>query len=202
MTEEGWQVLIVDYANQFDLQFNLAGVDLVISLVSGAPQLALIDAAFNVGVRRFAPAEFAGSSLLRPADDALDRGQNAALTRLYHYATRGMAYTVLSCGILYERFGPGGTAAANIGQTSGDSNEGDYLVNIRNLSAQVPLDSSGQPAIICLTSAKDVGKFVVSALDLPDWPTELRMCGVRTTVSDVIWAGEQMRSMLFFSRHG
>lgn len=197
MTEEGWQVLIVDYGNDLDLQFNLAGVDLVISLVSGTSQLALIDAAFNVGVRRFAPAEFAGSSLLRPTGDALDRGQSAALTRLYHYATRGMVYTVLSCGILYERFGPGGTAGANIGHTSGDSGEGDYLMNIRNLSAQVPLDSSGQPAIVCLTSAKDVGKFVVSALDLPNWPTELKMFGERRTVSDIVRLGEQMRSMLF-----
>ena len=170
----------------------------MISLVSGAAQLALIDAAFNVGVRRFAPAEFAGSSLLRPAGDALDRGQSAALTRLYHYAARGMTYTVLSCGILYERFGPGGTAAANIGQTSGNGSEGDYLMNVRELSAQVPLDSSGQPAIVCLTSAKDVGKFVVAALDLPDWPTELRMYGERRNVSDIIRVGEQMRSMLFF----
>ena len=187
--------MTVDYGNGFDLQFKLAGVDLVISMVSGPAQIALVDAAASVGVQKFAPAEFAGSSLDRPAMDALDRGQSAALTRLRHYEAQGMRYTVLSCGILYERFAPGGTASANIGIYSGASGEGDYLMDVRNRRAQIPHDSYGQPATICMTSAQDVGRFVVAALELQNWPRELRMCGERMNVSEVVRVAEEMRSM-------
>ena len=195
LSAEGWQVITVDYGNDFDLQFKLAGVDLVISMVSGQAQIALIDAAAHVGVQRFAPAEFAGSSLDRPAMDALDRGQSAALARLRQYEAQGMRYTVLSCGILYERFAPGGTGSANIGYFSGASGEGDYLMDIRAMRAQIPHNSYGQPATICMTSAQDVGRFVVSALVLQNWPRELRMYGERIDVSEVVRVAEEMRSI-------
>jgi hypothetical protein len=45
LTNKGWQVLQTDYNNASDLRFKLAGVDTVISTVSGNAQLNLIDAA-------------------------------------------------------------------------------------------------------------------------------------------------------------
>ena len=187
---------MVDYSNEANLVYSLAGVEVVISVVSGNAQLALIEAALQAGVARFIPAEFGGSPLHRPPNDPLDRGQTAALDRLRQYESEGMAHTVFTCGILYERFGPGGMNAVGIGGSCGASGEGDFLVNVRSLRSQIPHDSSGRPAMVCMTAAQDVARFVVSALDLPDLPTELRICGSRMNVSDVVQVAEIMTRML------
>ncbi|KAL8735298.1 MAG: hypothetical protein Q9181_002853 [Wetmoreana brouardii] len=193
LTAKGWQVVVVNYAetHRQELTFRLAGVGAVISVVSGAAQIALIDAAAQAGVRRFAPAEFEGPASLRPQPDALDRGKRSALERLrHHQATRGMQYTSFVCGILYERFSPGGMSALEIGVRSGIGAEGDYLMNISQRRAQIPHGANGQPATLCLTSAGDVGRFVAAAVSLPNWPPELRMRGDRMNVSRLVHIAE------------
>lgn len=193
LSAKGWQVVVTDYSNELDLVFNLAGVNVVISTISGVSQLSLIDAAFKVGVSRFAPAEFEGLPSLRPVPDALDRSRSLALERLRQYQPRGMQYCVFVCGIFYERFAPGGMIASNIGRGSGISGEGDYVMNTRQMRAQVPYGSNGQPATICATSVQDVGRFVSAAIGMPQWPVELRMCGERMNVSDLIRVAEIFR---------
>ena len=174
----------------------MAGVDLVISMVSGPPQLALIDAACSANVRRFAPAEFSGSVQYRPVMDPLDHGnvKSEALLRLQQYVSYGMSYTILSCGLLYEHFGPGGLAASNIGHASGLNGEGDLLMNVRGYRAQIPVAANGQPATVCMTSAQDVGRLVVAALEMPEWPSELRMCGARMNTYQIVAVAETMLS--------
>ena len=193
-TAKGWQVIVVDYDSDSQLQFHMAGVDLVISMISGPAQLALIDAACNANVRRFAPAEFSGSLRYRPVIDPLDHGKSETLLRLQQYVSYGMSYTVLSCGLLYEHFGPGGLAASNIGHASGLNGEGDLLMNVRGWRAQIPVAASGQPATVCMTSAQDVGRLVVAALEMPEWPSELRMCGDRMNTHQVVTVAEAMLS--------
>ncbi|KAL8947061.1 MAG: hypothetical protein Q9222_006620 [Ikaeria aurantiellina] len=199
LTALGWQVVVVSYADSHrqDLTFKLAGVGTVISVVSGPAQIALIDAAAQAGVRRFAPAEFEGQSALRPQSDALDRGKRTALERLRYYQARGMQYTSFVCGILYERFGPGGMNAARIGIRSGIGAEGDYLMAISHKRAQIPYTAGGQPATVCMTSAEDVGKFVAAAIGLPNWPTELRMRGDRMNISRLVHIAEIIRGASF-----
>ena len=182
---------MVNYRNEADLQYHLAGADLVISMVSGNDQLLMIDAALKAGVARFIPAEYAGTSERRP--QALDRGQRFARLRLRSHVEEGMSFTLISCGIFYERFAPNGLAAYNMGHVSGINGEGDYLMNVRSMRAQVPHDSSQRPAMICMTAMDDVAKFIVAALDLPQWPNELRMCGQRLNVSDVVRIAERLR---------
>ena len=173
--------------------FKLAGVNTVISTVSGAAQISLIDAAAQAGVRRFAPAEFEGPSSLRPQQDALDRGKRAALERLRHYQSRGMQHTSFVCGIMYERFSPGGMIASNVGRGSGISSEGDYLMSITQRRAQMPYGPTGQPATISMTSVEDIGKFVAAAIGLQQWPAELRMRGERLSVTRVVQIAETIR---------
>ncbi|MCJ1402279.1 hypothetical protein MMC11_005499 [Xylographa trunciseda] len=197
LTARTWQVVIVDYNNQGNLIFNLAGIDVVVSTVSGGAQLSLIDAALNAGVERFIPADYGGSLSRRLPVDPLDRGQAAAINRLQQYEPQGMAYTVFACGILYERFFPGGTRSTNIGQSSGASGEGDYLVNIRSMRSQIPHDASGRPAMISMTAVQDVGHFIVAALDLPQRPREFRMRGDRMNASDLVRVAEVMRGTDF-----
>lgn len=172
------------------------GVDTVISTVPGNAQLRLIEAAVACGVRRFAPAEFEGLPALRIANDPLDRGKAAALALLQHY--RGyIQSTVFVCGILYERLSINGLISHRIGTNSGFANEGDYIVDARNMTAQAPVyDSANNLANLCLTSSYDVGRFVVQALDMPQWPTELSMCGERTSVSALIETVKQCRGIL------
>lgn len=193
--------MVVNYANTHrqELAFKLAGVNTVISLVSGPAQIALIDAAAQAGIRRFAPAEFEGPAALRPQPDALDRGKRAALERLQYYQTRGMQYTSFVCGILYERFGPGGMTAAGIGLRSGIGAEGDYLLHISQKRAQIPYNTNGQPGTICMTSAEDAGKFVAAALSLQQWPPELRMRGDRMNISRLVQVAETVRGKATFS---
>jgi len=200
LTAKGWQVIVVDYTDQNSLRFKLHGVDTVISTVTGAAQIALIDAAASVHVRRFAPAEFEGRPALRPPQVLADRDKDASLTRLQYYAQHPqsrMLYTVFVCGILYERFAPGGMAAAAIGLRCGTSGEGEYLMDIRRMRARIPhYNAAGEIVYICMTSAEDVGRFVVAALDLPQWPTEMRMCGERMSASDVVRVAELMIGIL------
>lgn len=173
--------------------FNLAGIDVVISTISGTSQLALIDAAAEAGVRRFTPAEFEGLPSLRPPQDALDRGRRRALERLHQNQRHGMQYCIFVCGILYERFAPGGMIASNIGRGSGISGEGDYVLNVRQMNAQIPCDADDQPATVCITAAKDVGRFVAAAVGMPQWPAELRICGERIDLSALVRVAEVMR---------
>lgn len=188
-------MLVTDYKDAPGLTFDLAGIDTVISTISGKAQLALIDAALQANVRRFAPAEFEGLPSRRPVPDALDRGRRAALVRLHQYQARGMQYCVFVCGIFYERFAPGGMIASNVGRGSGISGEGDFVMNIRQMIAQIPHGSDGRPAPVCITSVQDVGRFVAAAVGIPQWPTELRMCGEQTDFSTLVRMAELMRGM-------
>lgn len=167
-------------------------------MITGPAQLSLIDAALHAGVERFIPAEFDGSLSRRLSNDPLDRGQGAAISRLRQYESQGMAHTIFACGILYERFSPGGMRAADIGQSTGANGEGDYLANIRSMRSRLPYDTSGpsrRPAIISMTAVDDVARFVVAALDLPRLPAELRMRGDRINVSALVSVAEGLRSI-------
>ncbi|KAL8802136.1 MAG: hypothetical protein Q9182_004002 [Xanthomendoza sp. 2 TL-2023] len=199
LAARGWQVVVVNYeeSHRQELAFKLAGVGTVISVISGPAQIGLIDAAAQAGVRRFAPAEFEGPAALRPHPDALDRGKRNALERLRYYQTRGMQYTSFVCGVLYERFAPGGMYASRIGLRSGIGAEGDYLLNITQNKAKIPLGANGQPANISMTSAEDVGKFVAAAISLPQWPPELRMRGDRMDCSRLVQIAEIVRGAPF-----
>ena len=99
------------------------------------------------------------------------------------------------CGIFYERFQPGGLSASRLGLTSGFAGEGDYIANSRTMEAQVPCyDSIGTPNVtVCLTAAQDVGRFVTRALDLPQWPPAMSMCGDRIAVRDLINLIQQLQ---------
>ncbi|KAF2087430.1 NAD(P)-binding protein [Saccharata proteae CBS 121410] len=189
-----YQVQTVDYNDPSTLQYALAGVDVVISTVVGTPQLQLIKAAISAGVRRFAPAEFEGPPSVRPSGDALDRDRATALSYLQHYAAFFEATTVFVCGVLYERFQQGGLAASAMGSGTGVGAEGSYVLDLRYMRAQVPAyDSANRLSMVCLTAAQDVARFVVRALDLPVWPPELRMCGERMRVADLVVVAREVR---------
>ncbi|KAI0885669.1 NAD(P)-binding protein [Annulohypoxylon maeteangense] len=183
------QVAVVDYNILEDLQFTLEGVDLVISTISGAEQLNLIDAARRARVRCFVPSEFEGAIGRRPptGTDPFDNDSSTALEQLRHWSQsrqHSMKYTVFSCGIFYERFAPGGLQAFNMGITCRIRNQGDYMIDVGQGIAEVPeATPQGHPIYIVMTSAIDVARFVAAAVELgiDTWPREFRMRGTRMT---------------------
>ncbi|KAF2203217.1 NAD(P)-binding protein [Delitschia confertaspora ATCC 74209] len=197
LISQGYQCQIVDYNDPGSIQHSLMGVDTVISTVPGNAQIRLIEAAVHCRVRRFAPAEFEGRPALRIPNDPLDRGKKVALSTLHRYRAN-IQSTVFVCGIFYERFSVNGLASHRIGVHLGFSNEGDYIVDARNMTAQAPVyDPAGNMATLCMTSAYDVGQFVVKALDLPQWPAELFVCGEKLTVNQLVNTIKQCRGRDF-----
>jgi hypothetical protein len=190
----GLQIAVVDYDDAEDLKFALRGIDTVISTVTGPNQILLIKAAVAARVRRFAPAEFEGLPQLRPANDPFDRQRTNALNWLRHFKG-SIQYTVFACGIFYERFQPGGLPRAGVARTTGYHGEGSYMMDCAKMTAELPAGTSNQPDVtICMTSIRDVARFVTKAIDLPTWPLELRMCGERVTVHNLTILVQRLRS--------
>ncbi|KAF2470189.1 NAD(P)-binding protein [Lindgomyces ingoldianus] len=197
LISQGYQCQVVDYNDTNSIQHSLMGVDTVISTVTGNAQLRLIEAAVQCRVRRFAPAEFEGQPGLRIQSDPLDRGKAAALALLHNYRAY-IQFTVFVCGILYERFSVDGMVSHRIGTNTGYGNEGDYILDARNMTSEAApvYDSAGNLAYLCMISAYDLGRFVVRALDMPQWPAELSMCGERMSVNQLIETVKTCRGKL------
>ncbi|KAL2264718.1 hypothetical protein VTJ83DRAFT_7228 [Remersonia thermophila] len=188
----GCQVAIVDYDDVEGLRYTLQGVDLVISTIAGNEQLNLIDAARRARVHVFVPSEFEGDLGHRPANDPLDRGSQSALQLLEGWSqsrSHRLRYTVFSCGIFMERFGPGGLQTYGIGAGSGIQGPDDYLVNLQEARAEIiPTNASGRSVKISLTSVYDVAQFITAAIDMgiDSWPNEFRMRGDSMTVQELV----------------
>ncbi|KAI1778341.1 NAD(P)-binding protein [Hypoxylon cercidicola] len=199
------QVAIVDYTNLEELQFALQGVDLVISTISGAEQLNLIDAARRARVRCFVPSEFEGAVSHRPTagTDPFDNDSSAALAQLRHWSSSGqyrMKYTVFSCGVFYERFAPGGLQARGMGIACRIRNQGDYLIDVGLGTAEIPESNpQGRSVHIVMTSAEDVARFVAAAVELgiDSWPREFKMRGVRLTTQRLQQICSEVRGVQF-----
>jgi hypothetical protein len=171
------------------------GVDTIISTMTGTSQLELLKAAVEVGVRRFAPAEFEGQPEARQSPDPLDRDKSNIRGWLDYYRGQ-IESTVFSCGVLYERFAPGGLRNSRIALNIPYGNEGDYIINVRNLMVSAPRD--GDSITVCMTAAYDVARLVVRALSMDRWPRQLSMVGEKLTVRDIIKTVLRIRGMLPF----
>jgi len=163
--------------------------------VTGYPQIALIHAAYQARVRRFAPAEFEGAPASRPSPDPLDLQGGKALARswLDHYRST-IESTSFVCGVLYERFAPGGLREFGLGMNTGVSGEGDYLMDLRRMTVNAPAwNAHNHEVKICLTAAQDVARFVVKALSLSRWPRELRTYTEKMTVTQLVAIVQEVR---------
>nr|CDP25008.1 Putative protein of unknown function [Podospora anserina S mat+] len=195
----GCQLVVVDYQDIENLRYAVLGADIIISTISGAEQLNLIDAARRARVRRFVPSEFEGDMSRRPTDDPLDRGGQSAIEMLEQLHIR---YTIFSCGIFMERFAPGGLQTYHIGAGSGVQGPSDYLVDIQGCNAEIiPNNPSGRSVRVTLTSVYDVAQFVTAAIDLgiSNWPREYRMRGETMTVTDLVHTCSDFHSTLLLA---
>ncbi|TGO84549.1 hypothetical protein BPOR_0492g00040 [Botrytis porri] len=199
----GYQVALVNYDDQDDLRFNLRGIDVVISTVSGNPQINLIDAAAHSRVQRFIPAEYKDKLGGRPTNDPSDRGRAASIERLRHWAhhpRHRMQYTVFACGVFYERFAPGGLASMSISTSTALGYQGSYLMNMETNTAEIAeYNIMGQAISVSMTSVNDVAQFIAAALylDQRTWPIEFRMQGDQKTVTEIVQYAEAIKGQPF-----
>ncbi|KXT10438.1 hypothetical protein AC579_7894 [Pseudocercospora musae] len=146
LTAAGYQVAVIDYGDIDTLRFSLRGVVYpIISMISGPNQIELIKAAVQARVRRFAPAEFGSLPQLRTANDPLDRSRTAARHLLAHHSQYSQL-TAFVCGVLHEKFQPGGLAQPRIGANTGLSTEGGYILNLRSVFTYDHLPQYGPSA--------------------------------------------------------
>lgn len=204
MEQQDWQVLVVAYEKPSALVYVLRGVDLIVSTVNGQAQLALLEAAAIVQVRHFIPSGFSGPEQCTPRrtkkrdwQDLMDRLQ-------FHEAQSSLRYTVFTCGVFYEQFGPGGLNAFQIStfnsRHASIGEEGELLVDFRAGRATIPVIPGNAEAGICMTSARDVARYVVATLrvyeDLRLWPREFKFCTERYTMTELLALCSQVRGEL------
>lgn len=201
------QVAVVDYANAQELRYILKGVDLLISTIrEEITQISLINAARHARVHTFVPAEFEGALAQRPtSNDPFDHGSSRVRHYLinssspsppstnHHHHTqhtgRPLRYTIFSCGVLYERFAPGGLGRFNMGRSANVWNPGDYLLNIETAQAEIVLQNAqGRPVVLSMTTVYDVARFVAAAVEigLDRWPREFRMRGDQLSLQEIV----------------
>ena len=185
-TARGVLVREVDYSSLGSLTEALAGVHTVLSLIGGSAdalrdgQLALVAAATQAGVKRFAPSEFS----LRGGGYELElyAGKKAVWDAV---VASGMEYTRFSCGIFMGFLGTGTPKGlSEIGRAEGAKSgeeealgglrAWDFVVNVGNGTADLPGD--GRRAV-AFTDTRDVARFVEGALGMEVWPEELGMRG-------------------------
>jgi hypothetical protein len=204
----GVQTAVVNYASVDELQYTLLGIDLVISTIAGDEQLNLINAARRAHVRTFVPSEFEGGIGHRPTPDPLDCGSEAAMKLLLRYSQSGsnrMGYTIFSCGVFYERFGPGGLGLYNICAGSNDQIPGNFLVDVEASTAEIIVhDAQGRPIEVSMTSVYDFARFIAAAINIgpTEWPTEFKMRGDQMSVRNIVAACSNVRggTSLFTNR--
>lgn len=170
------------------------GVDLVISTISGEPETALVEAAAKAQVRHFIPSAFSGPQQCQSQVGNEDEWDNLITLLEHHLVASSMHYTIFTCGVFYERFGPGGLNALQISTFNNRhgsiGDEGNFLVDIRAGKTTIPISGTEEELSICMTSARDVARYIVAALqayeDMEVWPKEFKFCTERLTMSELL----------------
>ncbi|KAF2718789.1 NAD(P)-binding protein [Polychaeton citri CBS 116435] len=205
---KGADVRPVNYNNHAQLVESLRGVHTILSFIGGSTdgirdsQKAIIVAAKEAGVTRFAPSEFAGSSydgidLYKPKSELFDFVKSS-----------GLEYTRFSCGLFTNILATGTTKpVTSRGEAEGcKSGEEEalaglrpwnYVVNMKAGTADLPSDGNAKMA---MTDMRDVARFTIAALDLETWPEELGMRGDVTTFREIVSVLEKVQGRKFLIR--
>lgn len=188
----------VIYNNHVSLVEALRGVHTVLCVLNASDpecanaQLALLRAAVQAGVKRFAPSEFGLGPL---SDSTLPRSGakgdvSAACER------SGLETTRFSCGIFMNFLGLGidysgddDDGARKLRALAGldDVGAAPVIWDIAAGTAEEPVKDDGGSPLITLTNIWDVGRFVAAACEMPlgSWEPCMGMIGETLAVEDV-----------------
>jgi len=97
---------------------------------------------------------------------------------------------VFVCGLLMERFAPGGLVGSGVCSSRGYlKGEGELLLDFRAAKAWIPAGETKA----CFIAARDLAAFVVAALKVRDWPAQWRCCGERVTLQELVKIAGEVR---------
>ncbi|KIJ28626.1 hypothetical protein M422DRAFT_54518 [Sphaerobolus stellatus SS14] len=190
LSAQGAEIISVDYSNHASLVSALIGVHTVISTIwSWEPetmttsQVALLNAAIEAGVKRFAPSEW--SVIGKPNDPIeLYRSKPPVAEAV---AKSGMEYTLFENGIFMNYFATGTEGIGYLVKAK-------FIVDVEHCTARLPGTGDDK---VGFTAADDIGKFVAASLELPKWPERSSMAGEILTYNDVVAIAEKIRGRKF-----
>ncbi|PNP46088.1 hypothetical protein TGAMA5MH_02123 [Trichoderma gamsii] len=181
LEEKGAIVRVVDYESHEQLTKALEGVHTVLSCIwSYGPtiatsQLALLEAAKEAKVKRFAPSEWAV-----PAYDKVS----------YYKVKESVWEAVKKSGLEYTRFINGlwlNIWAADAPREEAIGRSGylgpPIIIDIKAGSASIPGDGSRQ---VAFTDMRDIGKYVTAALDFEKWDEDSFIVGEKLSVNEFV----------------
>ncbi|KAF8907963.1 hypothetical protein CPB84DRAFT_1834754 [Gymnopilus junonius] len=202
LTAEGALVKAVDYSSVPSLVSALSDspepVHTVIScLVSLDPsdmvktQINLLQAAKQVGAKRFAPSEFAVS---REANQFVEFYREFKEPVWKAAEESGLEVTAFSCGIFTNYLAHGSSNVHAREELEGIENSFPVGVDIKEGRADIP--GTGKE-IVTFTRWQDVGKFVAAAVELERWEKESSMAGDAMSYDEVIKIAEEVTGRKF-----
>lgn len=202
----GIKVREIDYNSHDSLTAALKDVHTLLSLIGGSlsalreSQLALVAAAKDAGVKRFAPSEFALKG------GAYDIDLYAGKREVWDAVVQsGMEYTRFSCGIFMNLFATGTpkditSVGAAEGAKSGEEEAlagmrpWNFVINVKAGTADLPGDGRGK---VVFTDTRDVARFVEKALGLERWEEEMGMRGDETDWREIVGFLEKVQGRKF-----
>lgn len=85
---------------------------------------------------------------------------------------------------------------ANIGQSTKITNEGEYMVKLRTMHAEIPYsDTNQQQVSLCLTSLSDLARFITRSLGMERWPARSVIRGDNVTTYELLNAIARARGI-------
>lgn len=155
------------------------------------PELNLLAAAQQVGVKRFAPCEF---SLYLATSESVDFFRRVKVPVWRAAEESGMEVTAFCCGVFMNYFAYGSDHPNAKEDGMAGVQNFPFIVDIKAGKAQIP--GTGQE-LVTFTRIQDVALFVAAAVELDKWEKETSMAGDRATYDEVVRIAEEVTGRKF-----
>ncbi|KAF0515137.1 NADP-binding protein [Gigaspora margarita] len=173
LASKGAEVIYIDYNDKSDLVKALKGTDVIVSAIGGtdlmATQSALLNAAKEVGVKRFIPSEFGCD--IKEITGEVHPFHKPKVEFFKELEKSGIEYTILVTGLFYEYF--------------------EYL-GFDHKNKKATFYADGNTKIVC-TSLIDIGKYTVESLKLSEARNGIiRVAGSVLTLNELLKKYEEI----------
>ncbi|KAK7402525.1 hypothetical protein QQX98_011733 [Neonectria punicea] len=183
----------VDYHDKQQLVDALKGVHTVLSFIvvvqdqGNVAQINLIDACIEVGVKKFAPSEWAFYSV-----DTYPMYDGKRVVRQYlenlNKTKKVLEYCLFLPGVFMNYLGPPEKLSANVSYTQ-------LFMDFGACRAILP---AGPDATVSFTTLEDVARVVTKAIDYEgEWPVMGGISANKTKISDLLQLGGEIRGEKF-----
>jgi uncharacterized protein YbjT (DUF2867 family) len=182
----------VNYTDHASLVLALSGAHTVISILLSGPstwfatQIALLSAAKEAGVKRFAPSEFGIGIKGTPQVDGLI----GSLDVWRACEESGLEWTRYECGLFLNYLGFAAKDDRREEALGGREKDGEWFFFPSQRRAEIPVKSDGTFPRITMTAVEDIGKYVAKSLTLDRWDTVSYIAGDTLPMDEVVRTAE------------